>query len=315
VIGTGEEPRVLVLHALPPADADAREVEFDVSEAAGAVAAVFGAVPVGVVGAADEVWALLDAARPDVVFNLVEAPLGRADREAHVAALLEWRGVPFTGSGSETLALCRRKDHTRAVLAAAGVPVPRGGDDAGYPCFVKPAGQDGSAGVDADSVCADPAARARAIARIDSQGLGPVTIEEYLPGRELAVALWGTEASVGEVSFGDGVPVLTWASKWDPASPDYGRTPSVYPADLTPPLRAAVVAAARAAARVVGARGYLRVDLRLDASGAPRVIDVNPNPDLTPGAGLYRAVHAAGWTWERFVRLQIADALAPMEIR
>jgi len=44
--------------------------------------------------------------------------------EAHVAALLEWQGVRY-GSSSETLALCRRKDRTKAVLAAMGVPVPR----------------------------------------------------------------------------------------------------------------------------------------------------------------------------------------------
>ena len=94
--------------------------------------------------------AILDSQHPDVVFNPCEAPLGRPDLESHVAALLEWRGVRFTGCGSETLALCRRKDRTKAVLAAAGAPVPR---DGGFPCIVKPADQDGSAGIDARRPC------------------------------------------------------------------------------------------------------------------------------------------------------------------
>src|SRR5262245_8306216 len=116
---------VMVAYTLAPAvDRPGRDRgEFDLSAAAAAVAAAYpGAEAVGLTGCPAEVVRLLDERRPDVVFNLCEAPHGRTDREAHVAALFEWYGVRFTGSGSETLALCRRKDHTRAVLAAAGVP-------------------------------------------------------------------------------------------------------------------------------------------------------------------------------------------------
>jgi D-alanine-D-alanine ligase-like ATP-grasp enzyme len=49
----------------------------------------------------------------------------------------------------------------------------------------------------------------------------------------------------------------------------------------------------------------MRVDLRLDEAGAPRVLDVNPNPELGPGVGICRAVQEAGWTWEQFVRQQV----------
>ncbi len=281
------------------------------AEAAEGVAVELGVRPVGVEGRPDEILAAVGDA--NVVFNLLEAPLGRPDREATVPALLEARGVRYTGSGAATLELCRRKDRAHAVLAAAGVPVARAGADAGFPCIVKPVGEDGSAGIDAGSVCADAAERDAAVARLDAAGLGPAQVEAFLPGRELNVALWaddaGTYDAVGEIRFGEGIRVLTWASKWDPASDDYGRTPSHYPADVSPALRAAAVAAARAAANAVGARGYLRVDLRCDAVGAPRVIDVNPNPDLTPHAGLWRAVASAGWTWGRFVRAQVTVAL------
>ena len=69
-----------------------------------------------------------------------------------------------------------------------------------------------------------------------------------------------------------------------------------------------VLAAAEGAWRAVEVRGYLRVDVRLDAEGRPRVLDVNPNPELAPEVGIHRAVTEAGWTWERFVHQQIAWA-------
>jgi hypothetical protein len=38
------------------------------------------------------------------------------------------------------------------------------------------------------------------------------------------------------------------------------------------------------------------------------VLDVNPNPEIAPEVGIYRAVVEAGWTWERFVRAQLTWA-------
>lgn len=300
--------RVLVLYSLPPSSGLAgRSVdEFDLSEAARGLAEVLpGARVAAVRGEPSEVLSLVGEARPDVVWNACEAPLGRPDREAHVAALLEWLGVRFTGSGSETIALCRRKDRVNAVLAAAGVGVPREGV---FPCIVKPADEDGSAGIDADSVCRDREELALARARWD----GPVVVQEFLPGREFAVSMWGhtapEHASVGEFCFRDGLLLNTYASKWDTQSADFANSPLSYTTVIDLALKQAVLAAAEGAWRAVEARGYLRVDVRLDAEGRPRVLDVNPNPELAPEVGIHRAVTEAGWTWERFVRQQIAWA-------
>jgi D-alanine-D-alanine ligase len=297
--------KVLVLHTLPPEGLRAGRTvgEFNLTEAAEATAAALpGAKVVGLPGSAREILALLDALQPDVVFNLCEAPLGRPDLEPHVAALFEWHGVRFTGSGSETLALCRRKDRTNAVLAAAGVPVPRAGI---FPCIVKPADEDGSVGIDSDSVCLDDHALARARERL----AGPIVVEEFLPGKEFVVSLWGqTEpdyVSIGEVFFHNGLRLFTYAAKWDLDSPDFKNALLFYHTEIDAVLRDALIAAARGAWRAVGARGYIRVDVRLDHVGVPRVLDVNPNPEVTPETGIHRAVTEAGWNWQRFVRQQI----------
>jgi D-alanine-D-alanine ligase len=300
--------KVLLMHTAPPATVhSARQTfECDLSAAALEIAALIPAITVVCVkGELREIINLLDAHDPDVVYNLCEAPLGRPDLEAHVASLLEWAGVRFTGCGSETLALCRRKDRTAGVLAAAGVQVPRLG---GFPCIVKPADEDGSAFIDHESICEDEAAVPRARARVP----GPVVIEEFLPGREFVVSLWGQvepeHLSVGETKFKNGLRLNTYQSKWDTESPDSANSPLSYNLEIDQNLYDEVIEAARGAWRAVGARGYLRVDVRLDSGGAPRVLDVNPNPETGPEVGIHRAVLEAGWTWKQFVEAQLAWA-------
>lgn len=299
--------RTLVLHTLP---ADPTLIDTDLSlPAAGVAAALEDVVVEGVRGEPGELLALLHRHRPDVVFNLCEAPCGVPTWEPHVPALLAWLGQRHTGAGSEALALCHRKDRVRALLRAASVPIPGSG---GLPAFVKPVAEHGSAGIEAGCLCRDAteveAQRAR---------LGEVVVEDYLPGRELVVALWGREAehaAVGEVRFPAHRPFLTWEAKWLPISDDYRGTTTTYPADVSPALAAELLQAARGAWAAIGLWGYARMDLRLDAEGRPRVIDVNPNPDLTPDdgltstSGMARAVLSAGWSWADFIRFQVEIA-------
>jgi D-alanine-D-alanine ligase len=298
--------KVLVLHTLPPESTEPGRItgEFDLADAARGVADVLpGSVLAGIRGNPREVLARLSRHPPDVVFNACEAPLGRPDLEAHVAALLEWSGVRFTGSGSETLALCRRKDRTNAVLAAAGVPVAR--EALVPPWIVKPAAEDGSAWITTDSICETVEQAAAAAARMP----GAALMQEFLPGREFVVSLWGQSlpqfVSIGETVFRNGLRLNTYASKWDTESTDFANSPLYYNTGIDPALRNRITSIAEMAWLVVAARGYLRVDIRLDSEGEPRVIDVNPNPELGQGVGICRAAAEAGWTWERFVRQQV----------
>ena len=297
--------KVLVLHTLPPESAGAGRTagEFDLASAAqGVAAALPDAVVAGIRGDVQEVIGHLASIRPEVVFNVCEAPLGRPDLEAHVAALLEWMPVRFTGSRSETLALCRRKDRVKAVLAAAGAPVPC---PRAFPCIVKPADEDGSAGIHAGCICENQAELEAALRTFS----GRTIVEEFLPGREFAVSLWGASEpdfeSIGETVFQNGLRLNTYAAKWDTESADFANSPLHYHTDIDAPLRGAVLNVARAAWRAVEAQGYLRVDVRLDARGRPKILDVNPNSELSPGVGICRAVEEAGWTWRQFVQKQV----------
>jgi D-alanine-D-alanine ligase len=301
--------KILVLHTLPPATCDSRRSigEFELDAAASNVASALpNAVVAGVRGELNEIVQLVDAERPDVIFNLCEAPLGKPSLEPHAAALFEWLDIPFTGSSSHTLALCRDKPRMKAVLAACGVAVPRTGV---YPAIVKPADEDGSAGIDRDAICDDGAA----VERATSRWAGRVVVEEFLPGREFAVSVWGNRTpeymSIGETLFRNGLRLNTYAAKWQPDSVDFADSPLDYCTELSSALRSDVAAAARGVWYASGARGYLRVDVRCDADDRPYVLDVNPNSELGPGVGICRAVQEAGWAWDCFVRRQVEWAV------
>jgi D-alanine-D-alanine ligase len=260
----------------------------------------------------------MDAPAPgpvDLIFNLVEGVGGRAGAEAAFAAAVEATGIPLTGAGSHVLALCLRKDRVNAVLSEAGVSVPpwtvvRPGESIGwdrYPAIVKPVSEDGSVGIDDRSVVSTGEELGAAVARLP----GPCLVQAFVDGPELAVGVvGGAPLPVAEQTFAGGRRLVTYAAKWHAGSRSDRDTPTVCPARIPDPLRSRAVELALRAWRAVGGGGYGRVDLRADTRGRLHVLDVNPNPDLSPGAGLVRMAAAAGWSYAELVR-RIVDDAAP----
>lgn len=258
--------------------------------------------------------------RADLVFNLCEGVHGVAMWEDHVAAALEFLGIPFTGCGSWTIAVCRRKPVANALLAHAGLPVPawavvhgKIADDFPLPAIVKPAAEDASAGLDRSSVVTDRKALRAKVASMTEQ-FEEVMVQQYIPGREFNVGIVGSRVlPVAEIDF-TGMPegswpILTYAAKWHRGSPeDLGSAP-VCPAPISQRLADRLGRTAEAAWRVMQGKGYGRVDLRVDDTGRPWVLEVNPNPDLTDEAGLSRMAKAAGWEYAELVRRIAETAL------
>lgn len=270
----------------------------------------------------DEVSRAVAAWRPDVVFNVCETLGGGAEEEPTVPRLLEEMGVPFTGNTAACLSRCLDKRCAAEALRAGGVAgpavyAPADVPDDAYPVIVKPALEDGSVGVHARSVARDAAELAAALDTLDAEGYEPV-VQRYVEGREISVALLGWPAlrplSPGEIlydarAFQDRPRILTYASKWEPDSPDYGGTRSVG-ADVDRTLLQVLEEAAREAARAVGMRDYGRVDFRVDEEGTPFVIDVNPNCDLSTDGGFMLAARRSGLTYPKAVQAVLAGAIA-----
>jgi D-alanine-D-alanine ligase len=275
--------------------------------------------------AGDGTW-LARLGDSDVAFNLCEGVHGDAQAEARVIAALELCGVPFTGAGSWTAALCLRKPAVNALLERAGLPVPpfavvrstrelaAAGVVTGFPCVVKPAAEDASIGVTQASVARDPAALAargaEMLARWDE-----LVVQRYVAGREINVGVLSGEAlPPSEIDFSAmpaGLwPIVSYESKWSAGSAeDVGALPRC-PAHVDPSLGIELRRVALAAWRAAGGDGYGRVDFRVDGEGRPWVLEVNANPDFAPDAGLARMAAAAGLSYAALVRRVLADALA-----
>jgi D-alanine-D-alanine ligase len=258
----------------------------------------------------------------DVLFNFVESLRGKAELEGAIRGVMAVRGIAVTGASVDGLVNCLHKPRTRALLVAAGVPVAPAclisgeADDASslaHPVIVKPAAQDASHGIDRASVCHTPAeSKARAMKLIE-RGIGPALVEQFVDGREYNVSMIETiedgerrlrTLPIAEIDFSqfpDGAPrILTYAAKWDTESPEYKGSVSVE-ASIPDELRAKLQEHALAAFRALDLSGYGRADFRVDAEGRPFVVDVNPNPDFSRGAGFHLAGERAGMTYEDLV--------------
>ena len=255
-----------------------------------------------------------EARRCELVFNLCEGVHGFSQWEEHVVAALEFAGVPVTGCGPWTIAACRRKATANAILAQAGAPIPpwtlaqgnKVADDFPLPAIVKPAAEDASAGLDRGSVVTDRKALRAKIAVMTEQ-FDEVLIQQYIPGREFNVGFVGNRVlPVAEIDF-TGMPegswpILTYAAKWHTGSAeDLGSVP-VCPATVSQRLADRLIRVAELAWRTMQGTGYGRVDIRVDDTGRPWVLEVNPNPDLNDDAGLSRMALVAGWDYPELIR-------------
>jgi D-alanine-D-alanine ligase len=103
--------------------------------------------------------------------------------------------------------------------------------------------------------------------------------------------------------------IVSYAAKWDEAHVDYAGTKPVPLGPTSPEVIAEIERVSLAAWDAMELRDYGRVDLRVDAGGVPWVIDVNPNPDISPDAGVARAAAAAGLSYPQLVSKVAAIAM------
>jgi D-alanine-D-alanine ligase len=189
--------------------------------------------------------------------------------------------------------------------------------DLPFPLIVKPVREDGSAGITSRSVVYDESQLRDVVAEVVGTFHQPCLVEEFIPGRELNVALFGFPTArvlpLQEIDFAqlpDHEPkIVSYAAKWEEGSvADRGTRPVLHP-QLPPGVAARVRRVAVEAFRAVGMRDYGRVDVRLSLGGVPYVVDVNPNCDLSRHAGMARAAAAVGIDYASLAKLLVRYAL------
>jgi D-alanine-D-alanine ligase len=268
----------------------------------------------------------LRQANPDIVFNIAEGFHG-VNRESHVPAICEFYGIPYSGSDPFTLTLCLDKARTKETLIFHGIPTPRFAvvervedlgavtEELAFPLFVKPLHEGSSKGITDANLCFDRGHLSRQTAFLLENYKQPVLVEEYLPGKEFTCAVVGNgeEAVVlpivgmnFETLPKGALPIYSFDAKfvWD--RPENPLDIFQCPARITRELQASIERVTLDAFRVLGCRDWARIDVRLDASGKPNVLEVNPLPGILPDPAdnscLPKAARAAGIGYEELIQ-------------
>src|SRR5215208_4158553 len=261
----------------------------------------------------------LRAERPDIVFNIAEGLRG-VNREAHVPAICEFYGVPYSGSDPFTLSLCLDKARTKETLAFHGVPtapfvvirdeeglralmrhsaltaesrVPSAECRAplSFPLFAKPLHEGSSKGITERNFCRTARELEETVAFLLETYAQPVLVETYLPGAEFTCAVLGNGRSARVLPIvgmnfaslpGGALPIYGFEAKWLWDRPENPLEMFECPARVGDALRSAIERVTLDAYRVLGCRDWSRIDVRLDAAGVPNVVEVNPLPGILP---------------------------------
>ena len=263
---------------------------------------------------------------PDVIFNFVESVEGNANLESYVAGVYEILGVQYTGNSALALGNCLIKSRTKQILQSYGIKTPeymivtpnslpsRDGFTLKFPVIVKLLREDASIGISEFSVANDFDSALKRIKYLLENYKQEILVEEYIDGRELNVSILGGKVlPISEITF-DGLPkafpkIVTYEAKWSPESIYYKNTIPKCPAIISDNIRERIEKTALEAFNAMDCRDYARVDVRLSKRNVPYVIEVNPNPDISPDAGFVRSAQAAGYSYSELLKLIASFAL------
>lgn len=250
-----------------------------------------------------------------LAFNMSYGIQGES-RYAHVPVLLEMAGVPYTGSGPRAHAVCLDKILTKLLIQNAGIPTPRfctmrrpadldRAAGLAFPLVVKPRFESTSYGL---ALVEDRDELRAAVERIATEFSQDALVEEYIDGREVAVAVLGNDPleilPLTEIDFGTrAVRMMTGPDKFHKTTDEpQKRCPALLDdaqAEILRQIGAGVF-------RACGCKDYARVDVRLDAAGNPHVLEINSMASLGQGGSYVLSAQTAGYDFEKLV-LRIVD--------
>ena len=257
----------------------------------------------------------LDKAAPDAVLNMLHGPFGE---DGTMQGLLELLELPYSHSGVLASSLAMDKSKTKEIAALHGVPVPESqllsrGDYALHgikipaPYVAKPNAEGSSFGVHivpkGANRCPLEDPEIWTLGNADKQ----VLVEEYIPGRELTVAVMGGNAmTVTEI-----LPQTNFYD-YEAKYADGGST-HVLPADIPEDIFDAALQYAETVHRELGCQGVTRSDFRYNDTEEGRkglfFLEINTQPGMTPTSLVPEQAAYLGLSFEELVVWMIEDAL------
>ncbi|HWA89733.1 MAG TPA: D-alanine--D-alanine ligase [Rhizomicrobium sp.] len=252
---------------------------------------------------------LLDAG-VDCAFNALH---GRFGEDGCIQGLLEWLRIPYTHSGVLASSLAMHKERTKDVYRAAGIPIVRSivadRREAGRehlmepPYVIKPVNEGSSVGV--YIIRKGDNRPPSELTRPEWNLCDAMMIEEYVPGRELTVAVMGDRA-LGVTEITTSLEFYDYEAKYAA-----GGSQHTLPADIPGPVAAEAQRLAVLAHRALGCRGVTRTDFRYDDTGAKSrliALETNTQPGMTPTSLVPEQAAYNGMSYASLCRWIVEDA-------
>jgi len=229
--------------------------------------------------------------RWDMVFNIAEGLKGFG-REAQVPALLDAFEIPYTFSDPLVLSLTLHKGMTKHVINDLGIPTPEfavvetlsdiHAVRLPFPVFAKPVAEGTGKGITASSKITTRKALHSVCRSLLAAFDQPVLLETFMPGREFTVGITGT----GEEAKAVGAIEVVLRKDAEPGAYSYTNKKQfeefVEYRLVNDEMAQKAIEVSLAAWRGLGCRDGGRIDLRADAQGVPRFLEVNPLAGLNP---------------------------------
>ena len=255
-------------------------------------------IPYGIHDDIDPFLKIVREQKPDLVFNMSEAFLGKRDFEPNLTALMQLMGVPFTGAGPMSLQLCKDKGLTKAILDYHEINIPKFVvakkgraiqtlKNFPFPAFIKPLDLESSEGISQSSFVSNEKEALARVKFIHTSLGADAIIEEFIDGREVYVSILGNENlkvfPPRELFFkemAEGEPKFaTYKSKWDQAYRKKWGIDSDWAKTLPEPVQKKLNEVCKKIYRLLGIQGFGRIDLRLRGDEI-YFIEANPNPSI-----------------------------------
>jgi len=246
----------------------------------------------------------------DCAFNALH---GRFGEDGCIQGLLEWLRIPYTHSGVLASSLAMHKERTKEVYRAAGIPVVKSivadRREAGRehlmepPYVIKPVNEGSSVGVyiirKGDN--RPPSELTKAEWNLSDA----MMVEEYVPGRELTVAVMGDRA-LGVTEITTDLEFYDYEAKYAA-----GGSRHVLPAKIPQNVAKEAMRLSVLAHEALGCRGVTRTDFRYDDTGTKHrliALETNTQPGMTPTSLVPEQAAHTGMSYAKVCRWIVEDA-------
>ncbi len=255
--------------------------------------------------------------KPHIAFNLLEGFDDITIFDQNVVSHLELLKLPYTGCNPRGLVLARDKSLSKKLLSYHRIAVPefevfrigrpvRRPKRLDFPLMVKSLTQEASIGISQASVV-DTEDRLKERVTFIHESIGTAAIvERYIEGRELYVGVLGNQQlqalPVWELFFtnmpADARRIATDRVKWSVKYQKKYGIDSGPAIELSEAATTSIQHVCKRAYRALELSGYARIDLRMDESGSPWVLEANPNPQIARGEDFAASAERAGMSYE-----------------